>query len=407
MKPSVPRMTAPAARLALSVILVGGLLAMTACGRQTPEEKFREAAELVQQGQPHRGVLKFKEIVRDHPDDPIALDAQLMLARYYAREGNATSVLRELEAVYSKAPHGTPHHQEAFEGLIQIRLQIRDYEEALKMFEREMEVLPADDQATRAHLEIERAIVKLHLGNDTETTGTAELAREGAETLRTMMIEAGEPEMRGVAREQLANHYRDTGDFQQSNDVYRAYLDAFPEDRIRTEIEMAMAMNDHAAGNTDEAFERFEQLADRYREDIEQELEKARKNQKRNALAQMYTQLEQYDKAEQELRRVMADNVLSPVAINAQFAIAQMYIFAGLGKEDDALFEKGIAVLEQIRRENEATNIAATAQTYIDQSRQALERLKTAAEAEDADAAANAATDAETVTTATAAEAEP
>src|SRR5690606_15944617 len=156
---------------------------------------------LIQQGQTARGVMKLKEFVRESPDDPLANDARLMLARYHASEGNATSALQQLQAVYDKVGPNSAAGSDALEGLVSIKVQIGELDEALALLDAAREALPETETDSRDQLSIWKG--NLLLGAEDEARRA-----EGEELLRGLAMNAGEKSTRGIARENLASRYR-------------------------------------------------------------------------------------------------------------------------------------------------------------------------------------------------------
>jgi tetratricopeptide (TPR) repeat protein len=357
------RTTALALALAAMTVLAG-------CKSQTPDEMFLEAGRLLEERKTSQAVLKLKDIVRDHAADPVAADAHLLLARYYASEGNGARAVEELQTVYKNFPFADQRVQEAIGGIIDLRLQMQDFEGALAMADeaigRSEEVAPAVTESRRS----QKASVLATIGGD-------ENAAAAVAILRDLMLTATDTGLRGESREALAQYHRQAGDFAASNAIYTDYLAKFPDDPIRDQLHLAMALNHKAMGEEGEAAKLFDETATRLRAAAEAELDKVARAQRLAEIAVYHEMYGDADTAEEILRQVMAENVGSRVAIDAQFSIARMHAVGGR-------IDKAREVLEAIQRENPGTNIEATAKSYLEQIEQASAAEAEAAAAGDA-----------------------
>lgn len=351
----------------LCSLLVFLAFSLAGCSKPTPEERFEEALALLQEGQTARGVMKFREIVRDLPDDPMANQSRLILARYYVSEGNAARAIEQLAEVFEAAQFSEPHVQNAFEGLTSIYLQINEVDKALALYDEVIARLP-EGSSDRSQMEIQKYSIVLE-------TDKEEAKEAALDDLRVKMLEAEEKIVRGYAREQLAQYFRRQQEYEKSNEVYEAYLEEYPDDTLRRTLELAMATNVIMSGEEEEGLEMFEETAQEYIAETEEILESAKRADEYSNLAQMYMNINQLEKAEELYRKIMAENVQSRKAIEAQLAIANMYTSTGLRQLDRAIFDKGIAVFGQIAEENRNTNIEQTANRNIEEAKAAFERM--------------------------------
>ncbi len=352
-----------------------GLLALGAvgCHKATPEERMAEAVQLLNTQQTARGVLKLKEIVREYPQDTETANAHMLLARYYVSEGNGMKALEELEAIYNGFDFTDPRVQNAIEGIVSIRSQLKDYEKAIAFLDEVAARYPETDVASRAQRMIDKADVLISWGDQ-------EKVNDAVEMLQEMMLDNEEPVARGLAREHLANYYRQQENFEMSNQVYQQYLSKYPDDSIRPRLEMAIANNLYAMGKIDESNSYFDPAAKKIQEQVDEELDKNKRTQMLMDLSSMYQSVERYDDAEKLLRRVMDENTHSSAAIQAQFSIARMYTLAGITKNDEDKFNRGIELYEQIKSENKGSNIEDNAQQLIDEAQGIYKQLKSEVE---------------------------
>ncbi len=362
----IPRLV-PGVAVAL---LLGALsLGLTSCSQKTPEERLEEAVLMMQQGQLARAVLELRTIVRENPGDPAAAQARMVLARYYVREGNANRAIEELEAVYKQYGRSEQIGRDAADALMSIRSQIGDLEGAVKLADEAIAFVGEAEPERLAEYKLLRATILID-------QATGESLAEGRQVLHAMMLEAGEPWQRGQAREILANTYRAAQDFEGSNAVYREYLSAFPDDRIRSRLELAMAVNVINSGDEEKGRAEFDAAATRLLAEADEELDAEQKTQMLQELAAFHQSIKDLDGAEKVMLRIMASNPMSMTAIQTQFGIAQMYLHSGILEDSDTHFDKGIGILEQIQKENPNTNIAMTAENMATQFKQAREDFR-------------------------------
>jgi len=353
-----------------ALVLAGFVLfSTTGCSQKTPEERLEDAVLMLQQGQLARAVLELRTIVRENPGDPSSAQARMYLSQYYLREGNLNRAIEELEAVYTQYGRSERLGSEAGDMLIGIRSQIGDLDEALKLADEAIEAYKDHEDGRLEEYVLLRATILIDQGEE-------EQVAEGREILRTMMLEADAPWQRGQAREVLANTYRSASDFEGSNAVYAEYIEAFPEDRIRSRLELAMAVNTIQSGDEERGREEFEAAAAKLVQDAEQELDRESKTQMLKELAAYRQSIDDLAGAEQVMLKIMAENPMSMTAIQTQFSIAQMYIGSGIFEDRDEHFDRGIEILEQIQRENPNTNIAMSAESMAAEVKQGREQYR-------------------------------
>lgn len=357
--------------LMTSILLVAFLV--SGCGRKTPEDKLAEAQQLLQERQTPLAILKLRDLIREHPDEDAAIDARFGLAMIYTqlgREENLEAARDLYRQLYEMLGVRDERGLEAFSQLIMAKLEKENFDGAFEMIDKVIDDL-ADDPQFQTQMKIQRAMLQL-LSEEEEKVD------QGVEFLMATMVEHEERPMRGQTRELLARHYREEGRFEESSAVYTHYLEHFPDDPIKPMLVLTMAINSKLAGDT-ESKERY--LAEGkalMEEKIEEELNLNRRAEHLNDLAQLLTVAEDFDGAEEAYRRIMADQPATRTALDAQFAIGQMYLNANELDKAEALFL-------QIKRENANTPVEEMAErgvNYVAQMREYLAAQEAAAEAE-------------------------
>lgn len=356
-------------RRGVAVALCAAALGLAACSKPTPQETLAEALGLLNEGQTARGVLKLKEMTREHPDDPATRQARIYLARYYVREGNGTRALEELEAAFEGGDISDPTVREAGEGIVSIRAQLKDWEKSLEMLDRITAALPAEAAQDREAREIEKAGLLLAWGEEDESRKA-----EGLGMLEKRALGSEDAAVRGTAREQLANYWRMRGEFEKCNEVYKSYIDKYPDESIRPRLELAMAVNLKRMEKTAEADALYAPALEKLNAEAEAELDKEARSRILDEAASMAEAYGDLDRVEAIRRRIMGDNVGSQIAIQNQFRIAEMWAVAGIETKDAAKFDKGIAEFERIARDNANTSIGQTASDAIGNARKVFEQ---------------------------------
>jgi len=372
---------------AFAICLAFFPVGLTSCSKPTPQGEYEEAMTLVQEGQIARGIIKLQELVREHSDDPTAILAYMRLAEYYVSERNITKAIENYAAAKDLVPSSSPDSIQLSQVIFQTLQRANQPEQAMEQLDILAEEIPEGDQMTREWIQLKRAGIEIAIGDE----GTVSAALDGLDDL---MLESEIASNRGEAREAQANYFRQRQEYELSNSVYQRYMDNFPDDTVNSRIKLAMGVNLYQAEMPEEGWELFSQGANALEIQIEEELEQQRRNQLLAELAQMYRIIEKYDEAEAKLLQIMEENKMQMLAIETQFALGDMYATAGVQNDDDELFNKGLAVFEQIKSENEgnervtgmaeqAIEVVTTVRERYNEELAAIEAAEAAAESED------------------------
>lgn len=340
-------------------------LGLMGCSEKTPSEKLEQVFELLQNKETSRALTTLIDISKNHPDDPAAIEARLILARVYAQQGNGPKALETLENLYKERTYNDEAGQVAFEGLVQLNAQLQDYETAIGLID---DVLANDDLTTPTALELKIRRVNFMFSirsDDSKTT-------EGINILTTMMSDSDDQAERGSARETLANYYRVIGDYESSNEVYDQYLSLYPNDPIRLQLLFAKAVNDYNSGKVDEALAQAAELEKEFIQEIESKKTADEKFSLYTILAQNFVALNELDKMEKYFVAAMGSKPMSVEALRTQFSIADIFIRKSLLEADKELFQRGIVILEKIISDNANSNIAFTAEEQITNANKAF-----------------------------------
>lgn len=354
------------------------LLASVACNQATPEDRLNEAQQLLGENQVPLAVMKLRELIKDEPEAEATLAGRFLLGRVYAELGgpdNLSKGREQAQAVLDQAGLASEAGFAAFSLLTETYLREGNFDQALATLDSGVEQAQAlGDEALEEELRLRRAGLMLNAEQE-------EQRAEAAEIFRATMLENENPGRRGEAREILADYFRSSSQFAESNEVYQAYIDKYPEEEVIPQLYMAQGLNLQAMEQEAAAEEVFDKGAARMRELIEEELNADKKVRLQNDLAQMLTVFGKYEHAEEMYRTIMAENVGRPPAIQAQMAIGNIYV-----QQRD--FNRARDHYQQMAQENPGSQIAMQAEQIL-QRIDAFEEQLAASEAAEGAAAAD------------------
>ncbi len=335
------------------VLLLGAVLGVSACRQRTPEERLVEAQQLLQERQIPLAVRRIQDIIAEHPEEDIAIDARFLLAEVYmglGREDSVRNAIEQLEAVVAQTSIEDPAGQQALTMITELYLMLGEQERAIEhsasIVELAQGVPELEDEARMIH-----NILLISIGED-------EQLEEARAYLQEMVTKAPNEAIRHQAREILADHYRRLEQWEDSNEVYQLYLDEFPDDPVNPQLVMAQALNLRSAGEEEASEELFEQGAEAMRVALEEKENERQRAEILGNLAQFYDIFEKPERSEEMFRQIMAEQPATLAAINAQFNIGQLYFRRGE-------FDRAIEHYQQMARENPESHIGQTAQNWV------------------------------------------
>jgi tetratricopeptide (TPR) repeat protein len=336
-----------------AAVVVALPLLVTSCKKKTPDERLEEARSLVsEQRQVPLGVLKLKELIKEFPDDPTTVEARFMLAEIYmslGRKENMENAFKELEAVYTKLglkdQRGVQAHQFASQVIFSMEEPARALEHA-KAGE-----AGVDDGPAKIEMGFLLSQMRLVAGTDEEKLQAENFFKDTA-------LNSEEASYRGQAREMIADYYRRTARFDESNAVYDAYLAKYPDDEVNSQLILAQALNFRLAQNEQKFEETFKTGSDKLLAQIDAELNPETKTRMQRDTARLFEVAGKTEMAKDMLQRIMAENVGKMAAMEAQLAIGEMHLRTGQLDEAKILFEA-------IRRDNPGTPMAQGAEQAL------------------------------------------
>lgn len=328
-------------------------LLVTSCKKKTPEERLQEAQSLVsEQRQVPLGVLKLKEIIKEFPDDPSAIDARFMLAEIYmslGRKENMENAYEELEGVYTKLGLKDDRGVQAHQFASQVLFQMEERDKALAHAKEGLEKV--EDGPAKIEMGFLYSQMSLMAGSEEEKKAAEDFF------LKTS-LETEDAGFRGQAREMLADYYRRTQRFDDSNAVYDAYMEKYPKDEVNSQLILAKALNYRLAGDEEKFEETFKLGSDKLHEQITAELNPETKVRMQRDTARLYEVAGKLDLAEAMLKTIMAENVGKMAAMEAQIGLGETFMRTGN-------LDKAREIFESIRRDNPGTPMAQNADQAI------------------------------------------
>jgi len=351
----------------IAALLVALPLALSGCKQATPEERLKEAQSLIgEQRQIPLGILKLKELIKESPDDPASIDARFMLAEVYmslGRKDQMESAFNELKEVYTKLGLKDQRGIDAHQFASQVLFAMEEKERAMQhAAEGEAGVEEPEAKTAMGFL---LAQMRLAAGNDEDKAKAEAFFKETS-------LNATDAVFRGQAREMVADYYRRSGRFEESNAVYDAYMAKFPEDELNAQIILAKALNYRLAKDEAQFEALFKQGADMLQKQIDGELNPGRKAQMQRDTARLFEVAGKVDQAEAQLRAIMAENTGKLPALEAQITLGQM--FARVGQLD-----KSKEIFQAIARDNAGSPMAQEAEQFLAAIDQRVAELATAA----------------------------
>lgn len=309
--------------LPLAILLLALALA-AGCRKKSADERLEEIDLLFRQGNMISAVLKAKELIRELPEDPAALDARAMLAQYYLSTGDPDRALEFLEEIYKPLGILDPRGAQSFSMTLQILGRQENYDKAIALLEWAIPTVP-HDSSTSTELNLLRAQLRLEKG-DTAATGS----------ILAIMKTAGAEELRHAARETLANYHRSKGRFDRAIETYQEWIERYPDHPVRRHLEVMMGVDLMKMGREAEGAALFGKGMTQLIEDAEAELDKQKAAQKWFEVARYYDLADQVEPAVvyyEKLRKDYAD--VGSVSWDSTRAQLDMYMRAK--RFDDAL----------------------------------------------------------------------
>lgn len=161
-------------------------LTLTGCDRRTPEERLTTAFQFYQQGDAASAEMEALKVVDKAPDDPMAVQASLLLAQIYASQNRLEEAQFQLESALSHVSQLEPMGKEVLRMYLASLTGQKKYDDAIKAVEKYQQEY-AEDDGTSLSLRVAKADIYTNARQTTaaravlsdlmrETTAPAEMA---------------------------------------------------------------------------------------------------------------------------------------------------------------------------------------------------------------------------------------
>ena len=350
-------------RLSAATLLMVMVISAPGCRKKSPEDRLAEAQALIQEKQIPMATIRLKDLVADSPESEAAIAARYMLAQLYTEYQNEEyyrRALEELRAIYDKVGLNDSRGFDAYSMATDILLVMEKIDEALAHLEAGVD--KAAEAQGKEHLRMMAAALRLTMEDEAQQAA-------GREFFTDAMMNHEEASVRGQAREVLARYHADNEQFAEANQVYQQYILAFPDETIIPQLEIAQALNLKRMSDEGQADEVFTKASAKMLKQIDEELNLDSRARLLNDLAMYHAAFGDTAGGIELLRRVMAENVRTMTAIQAQFRIGEFLT------RSQETWPEALEHFEKMVTENPNTNVGQQAANAVQVITQRLEEL--------------------------------
>jgi tetratricopeptide (TPR) repeat protein len=204
----------------LSLIFAGlcALAVVPGCDRRTPDERLATALQFSQQGDAASAEMEALKVIEKAPNDPVAVQASVLLAQIYASQNRMEEAQMQLESALKNVSQLDPIGKEILRQYLATLNAQKKYDESLKTIEKFQKEY-AEDPGTSLSLQVAKADVQTISGNTTgarevltdimaATTGPAEMMLYRDLYAKTFLRDENTTAAANYLREQLQNVQR-------------------------------------------------------------------------------------------------------------------------------------------------------------------------------------------------------
>lgn len=260
-------------------LAAAGILLLPGCNRRTPEERFQQAAEYMQQGDRISAEVELKQLVEKSPDDPMSLQARMGLVQLYMADRRFDEAAQELESLLQKVDQRNATGQQVLNQYLSVLKSQKKFPEAIKVVD-EYQQKYADDEGVSLSLAVGRADIQIQAG---ETT-------PAREALSGLMDQTTNPAEMNLYRQLIARSLAREGDTTGALSFYEQELSKAQGDRERLQILQQLAGGYAALGAYEKNREALERTTRLYDEMMSKELDANARLGLTQGLGEMYLQ---------------------------------------------------------------------------------------------------------------------
>ncbi len=347
-------------RYVVLLLVVSVLVAFfISCAKKSPEDKLYEAQLALEKQETLDAIIKAKEVIRDYPDDPVALDAHLLLASCYYFSRDLEQCREHLNVVIEKLGLSNPKAQEALENTLTTYLIEGRHDAGTTIVLNAMSKIPEDSPFYRS--------LQLRLAGLYESRDLLDKARD---IYRYILDHETNQDALSAAMERLTATYAVNEQYDDAISVYKQFLDKHPDTNLKPVLLYGIAFFTEKKGEDRKAQELYEQSIKEFQAAIDKTLETEAKVDLIYQLARAYLLRGEHDNALEELNRIINDFPDSSRVPSALFEIGEIY-------QQNGEYDKAIEWFQKIEATYPQTQLAPSARFRINETI----RLRDAAEA--------------------------
>ncbi len=335
-----------------ALLLVVSILAafFISCAKKSPEDKLYEAQLALEKQEPLDAIIKAKEVIRDYPDDPAALDAHLLLADCYYWSRDLEQCRNHLNIVIEKLGLSNPKAQEALENTLTTYLIEGRHDAATTVVLNAMSKIPEDSPFYQS--------LQLRLAGLYESRDLLDKARD---IYRYILEHETNQDALSAAMERLTATYAKNEQYDDAISVYEQFLDRHPDTNLRPVLLYGIAFFTEKKGEDSKAEELYEQSIKEFKAAIDETLETEAKVNLIYQLGRAYLLRGERDKALAELNRIINDFPHSSRVPEALFEIGGIY-------QQNREYDKAIEWFQKIEATYPQTQLEASARFRINEA---------------------------------------
>ncbi len=335
-----------------ALLLVVSVLAafFISCAKKSPEDKLYEAQLALEKQEPLDAIIKAKEVIRDYPDDPVALDAHLLLANCYYFSRDLEQCREHLNVVIEKLGLSNAKAQKALENTLTSYLIEGRHDVATTVVLNAMSKIPEDSHFYRS---LQLKLAWLYEARD--------LLDKARHIYRYILEHETDQDVLSAAMERLTATYAANEQYDEAISVYKQFLDKHPDTDLKPVLLYGIAFFTEKKGEDRKAQELYEQSIKEFQAAIDGTLETEAKVDLIYQLARAYLLREEPDKALAELNRIINDFPASLRVPEALFEIGGIY-------QQNREYDKAIDWFQKIEATYPQTRLASSARFRINET---------------------------------------
>ncbi len=339
------------------LILIVGILLPIGCAKKTPQDKLQEAQQALAKKDILSAIIILEEIVEQHPEDPAADEARILLAQANLISGDSQIAIQHLDYILKKHGLLSPHGNIAFNLKLAAYEQEKQYDEALTFLASVKEDLTTTGMVL---LQLNFAEADFyHKKGDLE---------KAIDILKNIVERATDEETMMRALERAVAIYEAEKNYEAAVELYENFLDSHPDVTFKHLLIGGIAFYHDKLGNHEKADALYNEAIEGFEKSIEEAAASEEKVVFMIQLGKLYTLRKEYDKALEIYEKVITD-----FPSDRQVPSVMMETAWVLSEKKD--YNRAISVLNQMIQRYPNTPISQSAMSmvqYINQQRKGI-----------------------------------